>query len=161
MSAAAAPEGELVDIFTEDYAVVRQIRAGAPPLYPDVIVPEGAVPTYIALPPDHILARASIHGCLPDGYEIVEPKWEWFDRTLVVRKEQLYNVGNTQSGTSIPPAASEAAKLPAAPAAPKLPAASAAPKPPAASEAPKPPTHAWDLLLAFFGVFRALSCWLR
>jgi hypothetical protein len=108
MSAAAAPEGssvcdhaELVDIFTEDYAVVRQMRADAPPLYLDAIVPDGAVPTYITLPPDHILVRASIHGCLPDGYEIVEPKLEWFDHTQVVTTEQLGSVSNTQSGTSI------------------------------------------------------------
>jgi hypothetical protein len=110
MSAAAptAPEGssvcdhaELVDIFTEDYAVVRQMRADAPPLYPDAIVPDGAVPTYITLPPDHILVRASIHGCLPDGYEIVEPKLEWFGHMQVVTKEQLSSVSNTQSGTSI------------------------------------------------------------
>jgi hypothetical protein len=108
MSAAAAPQGssvcnhaELVDIFTEDYAVVRQIRADAPPLHPDATVPDCAMPAYITLPPDHILARASIHGCLPEGYEIVEPKLEWFDRTQVVTKEQLGSVSNTQSGTSI------------------------------------------------------------
>jgi hypothetical protein len=70
------------DEFAEEYAVVRQIHADAPPLHPEATVPDGAVPTCIALPPDHILvARASIHGCLPDGYEIVELKLEWFDHT--------------------------------------------------------------------------------
>jgi hypothetical protein len=77
----ALEKPSIVDIFTEEYAVVRQMCADAPTLIPDVIVPDRAVPTYITLPTDHILVRASIHGCLPEGYEIVEPKLEWFDHT--------------------------------------------------------------------------------
>jgi hypothetical protein len=52
---------------------------------------EGPEHADIVLPPDHFLARARNvrDEYLPDGYEIVEPKAEWFRDSLVVAKEQL------------------------------------------------------------------------
>jgi ABC-type dipeptide/oligopeptide/nickel transport system ATPase component len=71
--------------FAEEYAIIRRIRADAPRLHPDTIVPAGPEHADIVLPPDHFLARANVRGeYLPDGYEIVEPKVEWFHDSLVV-----------------------------------------------------------------------------
>jgi hypothetical protein len=71
--------------FADEYAIIRRIRADAPRLHPDTIVPQGPEHADIVLPPDHFLARANVRGeYLPDGYEIVEPKVEWFHDSLVV-----------------------------------------------------------------------------